>query len=87
MSWVFDHSTVEHSTDLLVLLVLADHAHDDGGVAYPSVATIGRKARLGRRAVQMALRRLEDHGAIAQTSPAGEQHPATYRILGPGGAH
>ncbi|QEC49662.1 hypothetical protein FSW04_20160 [Baekduia soli] len=66
MSWVFDHSDVEHRGDLLVLLVLADHAHDDGTSAFPSVATIGKKARLTRRGAQLALRRLEASGAIAK---------------------
>ncbi len=42
LSWVFDHSPVEHRGDLLVLLVLADHAHDDGTRAFPSVETIAR---------------------------------------------
>jgi len=33
-SWVWQHSPVDHRGDLLVMLVLADHAHDDGTVAY-----------------------------------------------------
>jgi hypothetical protein len=67
LSWVFDHATVEHRGDLLVLLVLADHAHDDGSNAFPSVETIARKARLSERGARYALRTLEESGAITPT--------------------
>lgn len=64
MEWVLEHSTVEHRGDLLVLIVLASHAHDDGRHAWPAVEKIAAKARLTRRGAQLALRRLEDAGAI-----------------------
>jgi hypothetical protein len=82
LAWVFDHSPVEHRGDLLVLLVLADHAHDDGTSAYPSVEKIARKARLTRRGTQVALRRLERVGAI---EPAGKGPRGTtaYRVVMP----
>lgn len=65
----------------LVLLVLAEHAHEDGSEAFPKVETIASKARMSRKAVQDALRRLEDGQHIAQTGvrPSGTR---IYRILG-----
>lgn len=67
MSAVFDGrlaAEVVSSRDLLVLLVLADHAHDDGSRAWPSINTIAVKARMTRRTVSTALRSLEAVGAI-----------------------
>ena len=40
----------QHGNPLLVLLALADFANDEG-VAFPSVGTLAKKARLGERAV------------------------------------
>jgi hypothetical protein len=80
ISWVLNESPLEHRGDLLVLLVLADHAHDDGGGAYPSVATIAKKARLTRRGTQLALRRLTDGGAIEEVG-IGPQRTVVYRVI------
>jgi hypothetical protein len=63
LSWVLRHSE-EKLGRRLVLLVLADHAKEDGSMAWPSVETIAAHARLSRRAVQDALRELEKSGAI-----------------------
>jgi hypothetical protein len=81
IEWVLEHSPVEHRGDLLVLLVLASYAHEDGTRAFPSVDNIGRKARLSRRGVQGALRRLTDAGAIEQTAPSHPGKARTYRVL------
>jgi len=66
MSWVFKHSE-ETLGRRLVLLVLADHAKEDGTEAWPSVQTIVEQARISERQVQYALRRLEEAGAITKT--------------------
>lgn len=63
LSWVFRHSEATLGARL-VLLVLADHAKDDGTFAWPSVETMAAQARLSKRAVQAALRRLEADGHI-----------------------
>ena len=47
-----------------MLIVLADHAHDDGSGAYPSVETIGRKARLSRSGTFKVLAQLKTDGHI-----------------------
>lgn len=65
LSWVLKHSDARLGARL-VLLVLADHADEEGRHAYPSVDTIGQQARLSRRAVQGALRSLAQDGHIAE---------------------
>ena len=49
---------------LLLLLAIADHAHDDGGGAWPSQATLARKTRLTSRQVRRLMRKLEDSGEL-----------------------
>jgi hypothetical protein len=63
-----------------VLLVLADHAHDDGSSAFPSISRIGRKARLSRRGVYDALKRLKVAGAIVPVG-AGPKGTVSYRVV------
>lgn len=67
-------------SELLLLLALADHAHDDGSEAFPSVATLAAKTRLSERSVQRLLRTLEERGEIVNTGqrPSGTN---VYRVL------
>jgi DNA-binding MarR family transcriptional regulator len=78
LSWALREAPVDAKGDLLVLIVLADHAHDDGDGAYPSVKTIARFARLTPRGVQKALRSLEATGLIKATRRTGKT--TLYRI-------
>ena len=57
----------------LVLLALADKAHDDGRNAWPSIATIGGESELGEHTVRKCLEALK-HADIIQ-----EQAPPRYR--------
>jgi helix-turn-helix protein len=84
LSWVLRHSDTTLA-DRLVLLVLADHAKEDGTASWPSVATIAREARLSERQAQYSLRALEDSGAIVQT---GRSRSGThiYEVAMEGGA-
>lgn len=79
LSWVLRNSE-ETLGRRLVLIVLADHAKDDGTCAWPSVGTIAGHARLSRRAVQDALRKLEANGSIRKR---GESQSGTgiYDVL------
>lgn len=72
MSWVLRHSE-ERLGRRLVLLVLADHANDDGTGAWPSVETISEKARMSRAQTQRCLRELTKAGSVEKVgkSPAG----------------
>jgi hypothetical protein len=78
LSWALRESPVESKTDLLTLIVLSDHAHDDGDGAYPSVETISRLARLSPRGTQNALRNLEGAGVIHATRRTGKT--TLYRV-------
>ena len=51
-------------TRKMVLLRLADHAHDDGGSAYPSIAGLVAACGFSARTIQDALRDLERLGLI-----------------------
>ncbi len=84
-SWVLSHSD-ERLGRRLVLLVLADHANEDGTGAYPSVETIAREARLSVSQAKRCLRDLRESGAIEPTGtmPAGN---VIYSVLMTGGAH
>jgi Helix-turn-helix domain len=66
-------------TDLLVLIAIADYAHDDGTGAYPSEHTIAKLARLSERGVRYALRRLEAGGIIVVEQKGGIGN--VYRVV------
>jgi hypothetical protein len=55
MTRVWEHSRHKGSA-LLLLLAIADHAHDDGSGAWPSVAHLARKVRMSERQVQRLIR-------------------------------
>lgn len=64
MTWVFDLELPP--TPKLILLVLADHA-DDQGFCFPSTATIARRASVSERTLSRVLSKLEDQGYIARS--------------------
>ena len=84
VSAVWEYSS--HSRgELLVLLALADNADTDTGQCFPSVRYLAEKTRLTRRAVQYAIRSLEQSGEVeiitpGNWSPDGKGRPHTYRI-------
>jgi hypothetical protein len=61
--WVWKNAPVK-SGELVVLLALADNAHDDGGGAYPKQATLAEKSRMSSRQVRNCLKSLEAKGLI-----------------------
>jgi hypothetical protein len=63
MTAVWEHSPQKEGS-LLILLALADFAHDDGAGAFPSIKTLAHKARMSERNAQYCLRRLEAAGEI-----------------------
>jgi biotin operon repressor len=69
-------------TAKLVLLKMADHADHDGANVYPSVPAIASACGLKDRAVQSAIRRLRDLGAVIEVRPAdfGARRPTEYRL-------
>ena len=49
---------------LLVLLAIADYAHDDGRNAWPTINTLAAKSRMTTRAIRFILKQLEATGEI-----------------------
>jgi hypothetical protein len=66
MSWVLRNSNATLG-DRLVLIVLADHAREDGTSAWPSLETIAHQAKLSERQARRCLRNLEASGEIRET--------------------
>jgi hypothetical protein len=83
MTQVWEHAPVSEGT-LLVLLALADYAGDDG-TAYPSNATLARKARLDERHVRRVIQRLIALELIEVDWNAGPRGVNVYRIKLEGG--
>lgn len=77
-SWVLKHSDTKLGARL-VLLVIADHAGDDGTRSWCAVETIAHEARLSRSQVQRCLRQLESAGAIVETGK-GPKGTHEYRV-------
>jgi SOS-response transcriptional repressor LexA len=65
--WEFDLPTSEK----MVLLVIADHADDGGMNAWPSIATIARKASVSPRQAQRLVKALADSGFLFVEGQAG----------------
>ena len=81
--WRTDLPTVEK----MVLLVIADHANDEGTQSYPSQATIANKASISVRTVQRAVNSLVSEGYIRMFKHSGgsadcreDRRPHLYQI-------
>lgn len=68
MSWQATTHVVDHSkhkgSALLLLIMVANHAHSDGTGAYPSIATLATETRMSERQVRRNLRVLEESGEL-----------------------
>ena len=78
MSHVWKHSLAK-SGDLLVQLAIADFADDDGN-AYPSIPTLGKKARLCDRQVKRSLQNLERLGELKVLRGKGPHGTNRYKL-------
>ena len=78
MDRVWEHSQ-QSSGALLVLLAIADFA-DDEGVAFPSVGTLARKARLSERQVQRVIGELVAAEELEVTPGKGRAGSHLYRV-------
>lgn len=65
---------------LLLLLAIADYA-DDHGIAWPSIAALRRKARLGKTACYEALIRLKGSGELEILESGGGRKTSRYRVI------
>jgi Helix-turn-helix domain len=69
-------------TKQAVLLVMADHAHDDGSKCFPSVGLIVWKTGLKERSVQYAIHSFVSRGILVKvtTKRPGQYQPNEYSI-------
>ena len=82
--WELDLPTSEK----MVLLVIADHADDEGRNAWPSVSTIARKASVSERQAQRLIKQLTKVGLVEVETQAGgvremrdDRRPNRYSVL------
>lgn len=68
--------------DKILLLALADHAHDDGTKIFPAVARMSVKTSMSERTVQRHLRELVERGLLVIVAHAegGRGHAVEYAI-------
>lgn len=67
ISWVIQHAPSDlNATEMLVALMLAEHADSEGGMSYPSVETLCRETRCSRASVYRALTSLADRRVIEE---------------------
>lgn len=71
-SWVIEHSRHKGS-NLLVLIMIANHAHSDGTNAFPSTETLARECRMSRRHVIRIIDELERSGELMVERSAGRK--------------
>jgi hypothetical protein len=75
--WV---ESTHSGSSLLMLLAIADHAHDDGGGAYPSVARLAAQCRMKPRNARVILAELRRSGELEVTEGAGPRGANMYRL-------
>ena len=80
MAWVWEYAQVSGGS-LIILLALADFAHDDGTGAYPSIKTLSAKARLGERQTQNVLSALQGLGLITISYRTGPNGVNVYHVV------
>ena len=78
MTWAWEQSIPPNGK--IVLLALADHAHDDGRNAYPSLGRLARKTGYSDRQVQRILTELCRTGLIAVQAEATPNRPTAYLL-------
>jgi hypothetical protein len=74
MTWALEQAPVTDPTQALVLVALADSAQEDGRNAWPSQATLARRARVSDRSVRRILAQLEADGVIRRGDQRVVEH-------------
>lgn len=80
MNWVWRNSRMR-GTGLLVMMCIADRAHDDGTGTHYSVKTISEKARCSNRQVTRLLREAEGLGELIVRRNQGPRGAHRYEVL------
>lgn len=66
---------------LLLLLAIADYAKDDGKDAWPSLQTLAKKTRMGRRNVIKLVQKLEEAGELKVRREKGPNGVNFYDVI------
>ena len=82
MTRVWQHSQ-QSGTALVLMLAIADHANDDGFMAWPSISSLARKARTSERQVYRLVSQLTEVGELEVRRRAGPHGTNLYRVLTP----
>lgn len=77
-TWVIEHSQHKGSA-LLLLLMIANHAHSDGTNAFPSVEVLAKECRMSKRQIARILLELEKSGELGVDHSAGRK-PHLYHL-------
>src|SRR5579863_1952178 len=82
ISWVIE-SSKHKSNAFVVLLMIANHAHSDGTLAWPSVRTLARESRISEREVRYTLRQLERSGELVTIERKGQSNMYSLPLVTP----
>jgi hypothetical protein len=80
MTRVWKHSKAKGSA-LLLLLAIADYAHDDGTGAYPGMKTLAAKTRMSERNVRYMVQELVGMGELSVEERASTYGTNKYAVL------
>jgi hypothetical protein len=88
MSWALSQQEIKNPAARHVLLCLANYADQEGGAAFPSVATLAKDTGLSERTVRYKLDELERAGVIKAGNQRiveayidrGDRRPVCYNI-------
>ena len=80
MTWAWHMEDDLTSTMKIVLMSLAFHTNPNDGRCFPSIGLIQTETRLSDRAVQIALRALDEKGYISIQTGTGRGNPSHYRL-------
>lgn len=64
VAWALGHAPVLNAQEHVILIALADRAHDDGRAAWPSRTWLAKRGRCSVRTVQRHLNAMEKRGLI-----------------------
>jgi hypothetical protein len=81
MSWVIERSG-QKGSNLLVLLMIANHTNTVGENAFPRVTTLAAESRLSERGVRYILSKLERSSELVIERNAGPYGSHLYSLPG-----
>ena len=79
MAYVWQHSQHD-GNELILLLAIADFANEHG-IAWPSIATLARRARIDERTAQRAIKRIAATGELRFQPGAGPAGTNLYQVV------